>query len=958
MANIFVSYTGSDRHWAQWIGGELSALGHRPRIHEQEVRGGDSFIGWMNQRLRDADHTLCIISPAYLVAAPFSQGEFEAAISRAQTTPTHNFLLPVVVEGCELPPLLHYRSHCDLVGLGDAEKQARFRDFIARSVAASRPPTAQAAGAASNIPIAVPRHFMGRDDAFAAIEAALHTREGRVAITALHGLRGVGKTVLAAAYAERHAGDYRATWWIRAETDSGMRADLAGLGVRLGWVHADDKEDLALTIVRERLRHEGGGLLLIYDNAVGPEAVEPRLPGGGTAHVIVTSNAPHWRRIAAPVEIAVWPPETGADYLIARTGRTGERAAALELSAALGGLPLAHEQAAAYCERLDIALAEYRRRFEARPVEMLGRAQDAPADYHPEYQAEHRDRLTVARTFGLAIDEAAKLRPAAEQLIVHAALLAPAAIPLFLFAEAREKFAEPLAGALADDGLDEVVAALRTFALVDRETIPDERDPAIATDAIRLHRLVREVAAARCDGEARETARHRLIEALAVVYPSRVDEHPGSWPRARRVDALALALVGGDMALPAGAEQAAGALLDGLASYRREVLAAYAEATPLCKRALALREASLGPDHPDTALSLNNLAWLLQAQGDLPAARPLYERALAIRETALGADHPDTARGLNNLGLLLRDQGDLPAARPLLGRALAIHEKVLGAEHPDTATSLSSLAGLLLAQGDLPAARPLYERALAIHEKVLGAEHPDTATSLSNLAELLRDQGDLPAARPLHERALAICEKMLGAEHPDTATSLSNLAGLLQAQGDLPAARPLHERALAIREKMLGPEHPDTATGLNNLGALLRDQGDLPAARPLFERALAIHEKMLGAEHPDTAQSLNNLGALLRDRGDLPAARPLFERALAIRQKVLGAEHPDTAGSLNNLAALVAQGNVPRARALLLRALAIASRKLGRDHPTTALYRKNLADLGGAGPGRPGGRRR
>ena len=66
---------------------------------------------------------------------------------------------------------------------------------------------------------------------------------------------------------------------------------------------------------------------------------------------------------------------------------------------------------------------------------------------------------------------------------MHAALLAPEPIPLFLFAEAREKFGEPLASALADDGLDEAVAALRAFALVDRETIADERDPSITTDA-------------------------------------------------------------------------------------------------------------------------------------------------------------------------------------------------------------------------------------------------------------------------------------------------------------------------------------------------------------------------------------------------------------------------------------------------------------------------------------------
>jgi hypothetical protein len=77
-------------------------------------------------------------------------------------------------------------------------------------------------------------------------------------------------------------------------------------------------------------------------------------------------------------------------------------------------------------------------------------------------------------------------------LIVHAALLAPEPIPLILFSEAREKFGEPGAMELAGEGLDEAIAALRAFALVDREAILDERDASKATDVIRLHRLVRE----------------------------------------------------------------------------------------------------------------------------------------------------------------------------------------------------------------------------------------------------------------------------------------------------------------------------------------------------------------------------------------------------------------------------------------------------------------------------------
>src|SRR6266568_1022012 len=145
--------------------------------------------------------------------------------------------------------------------------------------------------AQSNITTRLPTHFLGRDEALAEIEQVLTRNNGRVAITALHGLRGVGKTTLAAAYAERHRGDYRATWWIRAQTEPTMRADLVALGVRLGWVGADDKEEPALAAVMERLPHEGEGILLIFDNALDADALKPYLPRGGAARVLVTSNA-------------------------------------------------------------------------------------------------------------------------------------------------------------------------------------------------------------------------------------------------------------------------------------------------------------------------------------------------------------------------------------------------------------------------------------------------------------------------------------------------------------------------------------------------------------------------------------------------------------------------------------------------------------------------------------------
>jgi tetratricopeptide (TPR) repeat protein len=546
-------------------------------------------------------------------------------------------VLLVAVKQCRLPTLSDHIRRCELFGVPEDAARVRFREFMAKR---TTPETVAFPGnvfAVSNIPIRVPTHFMGRDDALAAIEMALNRYEGRVAITALHGLRGVGKTTLAAAYAERHRGDYRATWWIRAQAETTMRADLVALGIRLDWVAADAKEEPAVDTVMERLRHEGEGILLIFDNASDTGVLKPYLPRGGAAKVLVTSNARAWRGVAEPVEIRLWPKEIGADYLIARTGRTSERAAAKALSEVLGGLPLAHEQAAAYCERLDISLSEYGKRFEAAPARLLDDARHAPGEYH--------DGLTVAKTFALAIAEAAKLHAAAEPLIVHAALLAPEPIPLFLFSEALEKFGEPLATTLTGDGLDEAVAALRSFALVDRETIVDERDASITTDTIRLHRLVREIAAARREGEPRDTLRRVLVAALVAVYPNDGYDNPASWPRCGLLTPHLLAGCETEMADAATKAECANPLQRAGNYFHGR--GTYLAAQPLYERALAIREKVLGPEHPETASSLNNLALLLQAQGDLAGARPLFERALAIREKVLGREHPDTASSLS-----------------------------------------------------------------------------------------------------------------------------------------------------------------------------------------------------------------------------------------------------------------------------------------------------------------------
>jgi tetratricopeptide (TPR) repeat protein len=368
------------------------------------------------------------------------------------------------------------------------------------------------------------------------------------------------------------------------------------------------------------------------------------------------------------------------------------------------------------------------------------------------------------------------------------------------------------------------------------------------------------------------------------------------------------------------------------------------EAEPLHRKVLAVHEDVLGPKHPDTATSYNNLAYNLGAQGRSREAEPSYRKALAVREEVLGPKHPDTATSYANLAVNLEAQGRPREAEPFKRMALAVYEEVLGPKHPDTARGYNNLAVNLEAQGRSREAEPLFRKALAVREEVLGRKHPETALSYHNLAFNLEAQGRSREAEPLKRNALAVYEEVLGPKHPDTATSYANLAVNLEAQGRAREAEPFYHKALGVHEEALGPKHPNTARGYNNLAVNLEAQGRAREAEPLHRKALAVREEVLGPMHPDTATSYANLAVNLEAQGRLREAEPFYRKALAVREEVLGLKHPDTARGYNNLAVnLQAQGRAREAEPFHGKALCVWEEVLGPKHPDTATSYNNLA---------------
>lgn len=127
-----------------------------------------------------------------------------------------------------------------------------------------------------------------------------------------------------------------------------------------------------------------------------------------------------------------------------------------------------------------------------------------------------------------------------------------------------------------------------------------------------------------------------------------------------------------------------------------------------------------------------------QAKGNPQSAEPLLRQAVALADRSLGPDHPDTAAALNNLATVLESKGNYTEAESLFRRSLAICEKKFGSTDPRTAMALDNLAGALEAQGNLTEAEALLRRSLAIAEHALPLNNPTTQTIRDDLEALLK----------------------------------------------------------------------------------------------------------------------------------------------------------------------------------------------------------------------------
>jgi hypothetical protein len=166
-------------------------------------------------------------------------------------------------------------------------------------------------------------------------------------------------------------------------------------------------------------------------------------------------------------------------------------------------------------------------------------------------------------------------------------------------------------------------------------------------------------------------------------------------------------------------------------------------AVEVFQKSLDTRRTKLGPDHPDTLGTMNNLAAAYLAGGQLAKAVPLYEDTVQKSKAKLGPEHPHTLKRVNNLAAAYHADGQWKKNLPLLEDTLPKYQAKLGPDHPDTLTCVNNLAAAYQASGQLQKALVLFEEALPKRKAKLGPDHPDTLRCMSNLALAYQDSGQV-----------------------------------------------------------------------------------------------------------------------------------------------------------------------------------------------------------------------
>ncbi|CAM5620752.1 hypothetical protein SAVIM338S_05809 [Streptomyces avidinii] len=669
-------------------------------------------------------------------------------------------------------------------------------------------------------------NFVGRSRELARLtESVLASSEtGQVIdIHAIGGMPGVGKTALAVHAGHQLAGrfpDGQLFLPLHGHTPGQSPVDpsdalaslLAANGVAQDLIPngADPLSTLDARAAMWRDRLAGKRVLLILDDAVDQEQVEPLLPNAAECLVLITSR----RRLAALPDTVVLALDTltradAVDMLCRLSRRTPERAD--ETAAANDVVQL--------CGQLPLAIGLVAGRMRNHPSWSFTHLTQSLTATRRRLARLHAGNIAVATAFELSYrDLDTDRRRFFRLLSLHPG----------------SEYSAETAAALHD--LDPVEAGELLEALYDEHLVIES-----APGRYRMHDLMRDFSGtlAEADPEPeREAALERLFDhyeerataASAVVTGQQPSDTPAyraersqvmAWLDAEAANLLACARYCADH----GRGARVVALARSLAGFLR-LVGPWEQAIALHRTAADC--AARAEDGPGRAGALGDLALVRRLTGDYGGAAQDLVQAMELHH-ALG-DRKNEARALNDLGAVYGQTGDYPATVEAHERALVICREL--DDRAGAASGLNYLGVVLRLTGDYSLAESALRESIELFEAV--GDSRGRATALNNLGVVLRQTGRYADAEPRMRQALNLAGEVGDRRG---AVYIRNALGTLRLlRGDLAEAERLQSEALESARELR--DRRGQVYSLNYLGAVWRCAGRLAEAAEAHEEAL------------------------------------------------------------------------------------------------------------------------
>ena len=685
------------------------------------------------------------------------------------------------------------------------------------------------------IPTTASANFVGREDELVKVHEKLYEQNNRVAISAVSGMGGIGKTELAIQYANQYENDYSGgICWLNARGGNVAGEIIQFIQQKMELeVPQKDRRENVLTLEQQvawcwlNWRPPEGSVLVILDDVAEYKDVKKLLPRTDSKRfkLLITTRLRRLDPKFVDIPLDVLSEDESLSLLKGILGEEDTRIedelqTAKDLCQWLGYLPLGLELVGRYLlEDPDLSIADMLEELKEERLDQ--QAINPEPDYFDDQ--EMTAKLGVQAAFNLTW---LKLEEQTQHLGELLSLFASDTIPW--------KLVEKVSQGLNWDSsnVDKAKKQLYKFNLI--QQIPNN------SSSYRIHVLIRDFL--------KDKLAQRPLGILTLIRKCL---------RAKLFNSKT-------------ANDFEWAFVTAMAAIAKEIPQTLTSSDiELVKDAIP-HLTEVAEKHLDAVSDGNlysvfvSLGKFYQEQGLYTLAEPWYQQYVEVVKSRLGEKNSKYPTSLNELALLYSKQGKYEQAESLYKQALELIKQLLGENHPSNATNLNNLAHLYHLQGKYDKAEPLCTQALELRKQLLGENHPDTTTSLNNLALLYSEQGKYEQAETLNKQALELYKQLLGENHPDYAQSLNNLAVLYYFQGKFCEAEPLLTQALDLYKHLLGENHPRYAQSLNNLAYLYSEQGKYYKAEPLYTEALEITQRTLGSDNSLTETCRENLEILRR----------------------------------------------------------------------------------------------